>query len=1341
MACSLCRWLARRISGGRDPEQHRRPTKQNVDAVELEQLLKIIRGERETIVPFVGSGLTIGAGAPPVWRLAGEMVKRGSLTGLSEPDDLVEVSAAAEAQLGLSDTRVLLADIMTGLRLRPTAALMAVASTPMRKVMTTNYDDAIERAACRRGLTPVPMLGTDVRAQDTPLEGELYVIHIHGMPSEPDSLVLPGRTTEDLVADEQFTRFISTTLASRELLYLGFSLGEGEVHLHAMLKWVAEKVDDARAHYLLLPEDEIVERAAEIRTIAGYGNVKVASYVKDRAHTGVERAALALAPRSDDEAGPGDQVTTVRSVLAEFDPADGWEQVQRAASSFDLGTGFTTVTDPAELLKLNRAVIVAGPGMGKTTLLRYLPSLADGRACGVARLADFHPAGDGVDPAEPIWDLMREVGGDKRMRVEVLDGAPGVLMLDGLEEAGSRNAVAVVNAISAAYRERPQHCWIVTSRPALAAVGLAGTGFTCLGILASRKWARTYLETRGVPEHRIRRAMLDGYGLGDLLTIPQFAARLADRLLDEDDQRVFTPLDLLVAEQQSVAAREAQTRGLTTGLLARWLRGIAAGLELRGLASAPVVDIAAVVADGPLAPQASRDVLVELSLLVDVPDIAAFQHKTLQEGIVARAVLDSSDPAALVELIAVNRQSGAPVVRDDTEFMLDLVFEHATPTQRVALRSIDERRWARTVITRGTIDDGREALGVLWDWHEQRGLTFVFLESGLRTSLAAVAAIAGKWPQLVEERRTQLIADVAATDSARTMRALTLLAQLPADHDTASWLLPLLDDLRSQVVAEAVALAGRLRFGSAADRVLELLAGRTDGTVRRAALIAAVQLLPSQRLPELAAVAGHNTLRYLAERLLERNDFDLDTGIAFVSSAREMDETNAWIVERLIDTAHKNAWTEARVGALARSLRKVSGGGTPDPARIAAVFNKHPTAVLNAVGSVPSAPAARAVGRPVLLALAKLDPVLLVGDDLTFLREAITEAVVEQADYECRRNRYGLQLAEIVAKLDADGNDVPLEDLTTGVPPLRSLDKQHKAVIAAIVDKHWPESLLGEENEAVVERIASLGADIRPPLTRDRWMQVLELYLSASLVGRFDMSMDIPGWLRETLPSDCLSVLEPMVAAAADPWTLTKLVATAGAPRLNAELTAAAFKRLRQLRPDEKHWNTCAGWLISEATIDEGRTLLALDLPAAVRQYLTTLLAREGDADAQVDVIDQLRDEVNAGNEPETPHWSRDVTEPQVLDALATLARAAIDHNASGVLGFALGTILKNEGDHALTLITALEADYGNANADVSIRAEQLRRRRATRVVLGRLPPTVAEVATWFESQARGFHP
>ena len=162
---------------------------------------------------------------------------------------------------------------------------------------------------------------------------------------------------------------------------------------------------------------------------------------------------------------------------------------------------------------------------------------------------------------------------------------------------------------------------------------------------------------------------------------------------------------------------------------------------------------------------------------------------------------------------------------------------------------------------------------------------------------------------------------------------------------------------------------------------------------------------------------------------------------------------------------------------------------------------------------------------------------------------------------------------------------------------LRRLDKSRQAIVAAIVDNHWPESLMGEENEAVASRIMALGAAVRPPLTRERWLQVLDVYLSPSPVGLFQMSGDIPAWLRETLPDDGLTILESRMSSAADPWTLTMPIATAGLPRLNTALTAAAFDRLRALSPEDRYWNNSAGLLIDEATIYQGRALLTLNLP------------------------------------------------------------------------------------------------------------------------------------------------
>jgi hypothetical protein len=56
---------------------------------EFDDFLTMIRAERELIVPFIGAGLTIAAGAPPAWRLARQLVVRGGLARVPDPGDLV----------------------------------------------------------------------------------------------------------------------------------------------------------------------------------------------------------------------------------------------------------------------------------------------------------------------------------------------------------------------------------------------------------------------------------------------------------------------------------------------------------------------------------------------------------------------------------------------------------------------------------------------------------------------------------------------------------------------------------------------------------------------------------------------------------------------------------------------------------------------------------------------------------------------------------------------------------------------------------------------------------------------------------------------------------------------------------------------------------------------------------------------------------------------------------------------------------------------------------------------------------------------------------------------------
>ena len=164
-----------------------------------QQLIELLRRERADVLPFVGSGMTVAAGAARTQELAHELARRCGVAlpaGASLPD----VTAAAEAAVGTAAVQGHLAEIVTGWRLRPTPALIALCAVPSGRAFTTNYDDGLERAARYRGIDAVSLLPEDVETMQAPGDKQLQVVHLHGMPSRPESLVLPGRGMDELAA-------------------------------------------------------------------------------------------------------------------------------------------------------------------------------------------------------------------------------------------------------------------------------------------------------------------------------------------------------------------------------------------------------------------------------------------------------------------------------------------------------------------------------------------------------------------------------------------------------------------------------------------------------------------------------------------------------------------------------------------------------------------------------------------------------------------------------------------------------------------------------------------------------------------------------------------------------------------------------------------------------------------------------------------------------------------------------------------------------------------------------------------------------------------------------------
>lgn len=708
--------------------------------VNVDQLRAEVREHRRLVVPFVGSGIALDAGAPRADQLAGWLSSRFG-TEISDGSDLLAVTAALIDERGEAVVQAALAEHLAGFRMQATPTLTAVGACPRRVVVTTNYDDAIEVAARARGVQAVSLLADDPQILQPPKRGTMHVIHAHGVLDRPETLILPGRQMARLADDSPFVTFMRSTLASGHVLYLGFSLAAAEVHLRGIVQWLDARVAGAPMQWLLLPAREAEKRADELNLLAVTRVLSLVTFDASCGYGPVEDVALQLAPRlaeaqhDEDEA---DRMTWVQPVLYQPENADDPEDLARRLRTFDFGSAIDDPVYPEDLPERDRSVLVGGPGTGKTTLLQWLPRLTE-RAVALGTLRDFFPT-QGTDPTRALLRLLRDADG-RPVSAELWAQEGLVVALDGLEEVDADLRPAAVGALAAAADGR-RHL-LVAARPTEQLAALRDAGFDVIHVVPSHRWARRYLQTRAVPPHRVERVLLRDHGLGELLTVPVYAGLLADALLD-DAHAELSPLRLLVDAQERAIAEEARRVGEPAAVLSRWARDLALGLQLTGRTSVPLSSLTEPGDDE----QHRR--LVAASVLGDVAGHAAFIRRTSQEALVADEILAAADTVGAFRLIAVGDVGGHDCIRADFDLVADLVFEHADQADRPALLELDEFRWARTALGSDDIVQAERALDVLERWHADRDVDWLrmFRRDGLRTASGAVSSLLARWPSL-----------------------------------------------------------------------------------------------------------------------------------------------------------------------------------------------------------------------------------------------------------------------------------------------------------------------------------------------------------------------------------------------------------------------------------------------------------------------------------------------------------------------------------------------------------------------------------------------------------------
>jgi hypothetical protein len=1052
----------------------------------------------------------------------------------------------------------------------------------------------------------------------------------------------------------------------------------------------------------------------------------------------VERVALALAPRACVAAietlSSRETPTTLQPILVEAAPGDDQERLQQRVLGFDHGwSGNEEITTAEEMVKVGRSLLIGGPGMGKTTLLGWLPTLTDTPSAR-GELKGFAPGRDDAAREDAIARLL--AGGDGPVAREDLDGDQGVLGLDGFDEIEEHLRDRATAAILAAVERWPHQHWLVTSRPCAELQALTGGGFTEFHIVPSRRWARRYLEARSVPQERVRHAMLDGYGLGDLLGIPVFAARLADRLLDEGDE-IPGPLQLLVEEQYAASAREARKAGKPQADLAEWMRSLAVALELRGRSSAPAGELALVPGPDGLGGEQARERLVRESLLADIPRVVAFPLKTLQEGLCADAILKAADPVAVLRHVACADVAGVERLREDMELTIDLVFEHADRSTRQTLRALDETRWARTVVTNGTEQDAREALEIVHTLHVHRGVAYgIFGDGALRSSRQMVAALGTRWPAVIGERREELEADSRSADATDRLRALETLAALEPDDYTEGWLLPRLADEDPRVIEQAVAIAGRVALTSA-ELELRLLLDSKESRVRKRALAALVEIVEMDGLVEVGTRAARvNGLQPIFERLLER--LDLDHGIELVRQAGPApDGALAALLQRLTADAAREAWTPRRVNALMLACANLGGVGGPEAELLAGIFERHPDAALEGVrvqrvGDGPWGPLGQ------LVPLSHLDPALLAGAEHEDLRSALSRALRESAEVDERQHHHEREMERLLTVLDETGAEAEPDDLPKLIGALHTLTPRRGEIVAELVKRWWPASGLApaaaeEDLDERTRAMLQLGASARAAIGDERWIELLDAHLAAGRFGDWELSDDrVVAWLAYTYAERFQPELLQRLRGAVDADAVSRLVAIAGRPSRAGAVADAAVARLHELGRETPGWANAVGLLAEAAASVQLRALLKHETSADSRRIVIRALARHGDGQAQLESLRELTAAVQRGEDVERQPWQGSSGSPELIGAAAELADAALAAGQEELAGFALALLGAPPSEKALAALQTLVDAQKGTRPWMGASVEQLARRIATRAALERLPEVLGQVAAEF---------
>lgn len=910
-----------------------------------------LHADRGLVVPLVGSGLTIEAGAPSGPALALELARRADRSDLAE-HDLFDVADALEAERTTGWVQRAVAEIVGGTSLRATPALAALARCPSRLIATTNYDHGVQLGIEAAGLVPRTFTWADFdEALSPPSDGTVHVIHLHGVASEPSSIVLTEKSYEAATVSDQLQHALKTVASSYRLLLLGQSLSEREGDLREAFAWAVNTWDGPPDHRLLLRADAI--RPGFIKDLLDAGIVVVGAEDSTGDYDFVRKACRLLGGsaglRSDRPMTPLSAVDRdpVHVPMVAAPASEVETETDRIVYTYGpaFGRPLNTLTD----LDAGRILVIGRPGHGKTQALMHMSVVTH---FGVFRsLATVVPPAEGEDGDMVFVNWMRDaraLGPDTpTFTADGLRADSWTICLDGFDEVPFDLQPRVAAFIEQLSLEHPQHRWVVSTRP-LPNVADRFSAFEAVHLLCGLGWQHEYGEKRGFAAGKLDEAFRGLGNVSDLMRVPLYVAAGYDAL-DRDEPLPQTPLELLSLLADKGFEQDIPRLRLDIPSTRRWLQRLALAMRSTGRAE---VERAEVMSDTLFEGLAIDphpgivDRLVVRTLLAESGSDVRFPAEHLLDARAANALVglgpEAPDLMVGTGLVEVD---GERTVLPSWRYLLSLLCA-AKPDLLGIVGSYDELIGPSTLASTAPERERTSAIRTIWAWYCDRRVWIPRTEeSHLRSDEEIVKSLGagGIASDLVKE----IAADAQHDEHTRRGNAVAMLLALGQEGALRPLLARLIQDSNAVVRRRATAAAVDLKLEELVPVMQEQLHHEGDNLASEALATAIVSLAPEDDLASIVSGLRQRDLRRLQGAIAER--WNREQQLAYLASQESPDEM--WLEE--IISNDPAPWSAEEVALLASALTVAADYRLLGMAQ-SRILDQHPRAALNAMFRQPT---------------------------------------------------------------------------------------------------------------------------------------------------------------------------------------------------------------------------------------------------------------------------------------------------------------------------------------------------------------------------------------------------